>query len=432
VASLWKHPNSPFWAACFTVYTPTEQLRWKRSVKTRELKLARKIADVLEEAGRGAVPEREIRAFCEKISDARVRRATTKIFGDVFRTVHGREIGGASLRAFADSWLKRIQGELAPQSYDKYKQVADSFIAFIGPAAARDVTSFGAHDDVLVVQFRDELAARVAPSTVNTTLKIVRQMFKVAAQRFKIESPSQHVGGIKLQSADGSRRRAFTLPEIGRIFRTATGGEWEGMCLGGLYTAQRLSDIATWRWENLDLVRRELAFTSRKTGRRMIIPIAEPLADYLLALPATDEPTAFVFPIAAGFVARSKSEQSATLSNQFHDLLARAGLVRRRSHAKAKDGKGRTARRRASEISFHSFRHTATSLLKNAGIPESTVMDIVGHESKAVSQVYTHVGEAEKRAAVAALPSLRAVMRAAAASPKADALARAKTTRKQN
>jgi hypothetical protein len=51
-------------------------------------------------------------------------------------------------------------------------------------------------------------------------------------------------------------------------------------------------------------------------------------------------------------------------------------------------------------------------LLKNAGVPQSVVMDIIGHESSAVSQAYTHVGEAEKRQAMAALPSLSTLLQA--------------------
>lgn len=411
MASLWKHPKSPFWVACFDIYSGGPQpMRCKRSLKTRELKLARKIADALDDAARGTMSDQDASRFCAVIADGRARAAATTIFKDVFRIVHGRELGGASLRAFVADWLHRIKPALSPQAYDKYEQVANALLSSLGRAADRDVTSFGARDDTLIVRFRDHLAANSARSTVNTKMKIVRLLFKAAAQRYKIESPAQHVSGIRKSGATGeaSPRRAFTLAEIDRVLRVAT-GEWRGIILAGFYTGQRLSDIATWRWENVDVARREITFASRKTGRAMAIPIAEPLADYLVSLPGTDDGRAFVFPTAAGHIVRSKSEQSGTLSNQFYDLLARAGLVRRRTHAKTPDGQGRGSRRKVSEISFHSFRHTATTLLKAAGVPHSIVMDIIGHESKAVSQVYTHVGDDEKRSAIAKMPSLIAV-----------------------
>ncbi len=419
MASIWKHPNSPFWAACFDVHSPVANLRWKRSVKTRDRKLAQRIADHLELVGRASLDEHEIVRFYETIPDLRVRRITKNIFSDVFRITAGRELGGASLSKFVESWLARLRTELAPQSLDKYEQISRDLLAFIGPAARRDVTSFSARDDILVIGFRDHLAARLAPSTVNTSMKIVRQLFKAAAIAFKIESPAQHVSGVNKRhhaaASAATSRRPFTLQEIGRALKVARGSEWEGIILAGFYTAgQRLSDIATLRWENIDLLERELAFTSRKTGRRIVLPLAEPFSAYLESLPAGDDPKAFVFPNAAGHIARAKSEQSATLSNQFYDILARAGLVRRRTHEKAKDGSGRSSRRVTSEISFHSFRHTATSLLKNAGIPRSIVMDVVGHESSAISQIYTHADEGEKQRAIDALPSLSALMQTGA------------------
>jgi len=69
-------------------------------------------------------------------------------------------------------------------------------------------------------------------------------------------------------------------------------------------------------------------------------------------------------------------------------------------------GKGRHAKRAANGLSFHSFRHTAVSLLKDAGIPEAVVMELVGHESKAMSAHYTHVGTEALAKAVATLPAI--------------------------
>jgi site-specific recombinase XerD len=39
------------------------------------------------------------------------------------------------------------------------------------------------------------------------------------------------------------------------------------------------------------------------------------------------------------------------------------------------------------------LRHTAVSLLKDAGVPDAVVMALVGHESSAMSHRYTHVGK---------------------------------------
>ena len=59
-----------------------------------------------------------------------------------------------------------------------------------------------------------------------------------------------------------------------------------------------------------------------------------------------------------------------------------------------------------SAISFHSLRHTATSLLKNAGGSEAIAMDIIGHDSKAISRQYTHIDDAAKRSAFGKMPDV--------------------------
>jgi len=42
------------------------------------------------------------------------------------------------------------------------------------------------------------------------------------------------------------------------------------------------------------------------------------------------------------------------------------------------------------------LRHTATSLLKNAGVPAAVAMDIIGHESEAINRHYTHIETSTK------------------------------------
>ena len=58
------------------------------------------------------------------------------------------------------------------------------------------------------------------------------------------------------------------------------------------------------------------------------------------------------------------------------------------------------------DTSFHSLRHTAVSLLKDAGIPDAVVMTLVGHESAAMSHRYTHVGKEALAKAAKSLPEI--------------------------
>ena len=119
----------------------------------------------------------------------------------------------------------------------------------------------------------------------------------------------------------------------------------------------------------------------------MLIPLASPLFAHLQTMPAGDDPSSPLFPEA--YAIASKEGSDSRLSQQFQAVLVAAGMAKERS--KYETGKGRALRRTISEISFHSLRHTATSLLKNAGVPEAVAIDIIGHESEAISRHYTHI-----------------------------------------
>jgi integrase len=124
----------------------------------------------------------------------------------------------------------------------------------------------------------------------------------------------------------------------------------------------------------------------------------QPLTDYLASLPGNDNPNAFIFPNAAS------AKRTGTLSNQFRSLLVEAGLVEPRSYEST--GKGRSQSHKMGEISFHSLRHSAVTMLKAAGVSDFMAREFVGHSSAAVSREYTHLTSDDKRAAVRRLPDI--------------------------
>ena len=115
----------------------------------------------------------------------------------------------------------------------------------------------------------------------------------------------------------------------------------------------------------------------------MIIPMAPPLRAQIEKLPAGADPHQPLHPLSFAYVEKSGGVN--TLSRQFRELMADAGLATPKPHRTTEAAPGRDGPRELSQISFHSLRHTATSLMKNAGINASVVMDIIGHESEAVS-----------------------------------------------
>ena len=105
--------------------------------------------------------------------------------------------------------------------------------------------------------------------------------------------------------------------------------------------------------------------------------------------------------------ASRSNRTTSALSAAFHGILVSAGLVEARppEHGST-SGLGRSGRRRQNELSFHSLRHSATTMLKMAGAAEATVREIIGHNSALVSRLYTHVGDRDKREALAKLAAI--------------------------
>jgi integrase len=84
-------------------------------------------------------------------------------------------------------------------------------------------------------------------------------------------------------------------------------------------------------------------------------------------------------------------------------------LRAKRSHQSR--GVTREGARTASQLSFHSLRRTATTLLHEAGIPQAVAQALIGHDSAAVHEVYVSVGREALVRAAASFPDVTAPTR---------------------
>jgi integrase len=382
MASIRRREGSKFWFGCVTL--PNGR-RIQRSTKEADRKKAQKIAEHWEAATRGRVTARQ----------------TQKVIADLYRDITGQRLVFPTVREYFDGWVARKKPETAPNTYRFYHDKSQTFLGWLGKRADEQIALIDRQD---ILDFRAAELKRVAPRSVNHSIKFLRMVFKTAKEdgKYHDENPASGVKVAKIR--DGKHRRGFTIPEIQRVLDVAN-DEWRSLIFFGLYTGQRLGDLVRLTWQNVDLERDEIRFVSRKTGRTIIIPIALPLRKQIENIPAGDDPHQPLHPRA--FASVEKSGGVKTLSRQFYELLADAGLAKPRAHRKSTDGPGRDGVRQLSQISFHSLRHTATSLMKNAGINASVVMDIIGHESEAISAHYTHIDEVTKRNAIALLPDIQ-------------------------
>lgn len=387
MASLTKKERSPYWFACYSL---PDGRRTKRSTKQTNRKTAQAIADKFEKAAKLAVEKR--------LGEAQARR----VLSDIYEAINGERLASATARDYLTRWVEGRKVNTSPRTHAAYAQVVREFIEAVGTRADLDISQMSKRD---VAAYRDAVLARTSVATANKHLKYLRIALGAARKDgFTQTNPAADLDTLKRVAADINERRPFTVDELRSLLDHAS-NEWRGMILFGLYTGQRLRDLARLTWENIDTARKELRFVTAKTGRRMQIPIASALLSHIADMPAADSTAAPLFPSLHALAWGGASDSR--LSQQFRSILAAAGLARHDA-GKLPTGKGRSRRRTLNDVSFHSLRHTATSLLKNAGVSEIVARDIIGHDSEAVSRNYTHIDEAAKRAAIDGLPDLLA------------------------
>jgi integrase len=318
----------------------------------------------------------------------------------ILRGYH-EELGGEgareySLQTFCEEWLAEKEPSVSNATRKFYRTTVAKLLTFFGERSQRPIAQITYSD---LVGFRNELAKGLSAASTNHALTCLKGIFKAARRLGRTpENPAEFLSPVReLADATGEKRRPFTLDELQTLLAAAP-PEWQSMIKVGLCTGARLADIATLRWNQVDLERGEIAFTPRKTGKRIILPIVGPLLDHISALPASDDPLGFLHPRAAEIFSRANT--SATLSHLFGDLLEQAGLRAVQSTKPA------GSRHRSNALSFHSLRHTMVSLLKDAGVAQAVVQELAGHASTAISARYTHVGKEALERAIASLPRL--------------------------
>jgi len=383
-ASIHKQPGRPNWFCSYRIFdAESGRRRWVfRSTKTSNESEAREICRAWHKAA--------LKARNGGLSADAAREIIAQGVSDVFLHANAEALEHLTIRSWCERWLEAKALEASEGTRQRYGRMVERFLGFLGKKSNRDLSVLGADD---VSRFRDTEAKELAPATANLAVNVLRICLGEAVRQGILTSnPAVRVKLLK--SSAESKRRAFTLSEIKRILRAcADNQEWRGLVLFGLYTGQRLGDLARLTWRAVNLETNEIAFTAKKTGRRIILPLVQPLVDYLSSLAAPDDPDAFLFPKA------SSHNSVARLSNQFRDILVEAGLLEPHNY-KLNPKKGRACARETSEISFHSLRHSAVTLLKASGLSDVFAREIVGHDSAAISRQYTHLSTEDLRNAM--------------------------------
>ena len=371
MASIKRRRGAKVWTA---YYRDGAGIQYCRSTHVSDRKDAQRVADAYEEASREGQSLRQISAVLAEM-----------------REIAGSRHASVTLREYAARWLAEKKSEVKPATFSFYAQVVEGFLEQLREAAGHDIALIS---KAQITAHRSHLSVQVSATTTNHHMAAIRMLFRAARRDGVIaDDPGEFVGSVRGEQSTKCRR-AFTLPELEAVMSIAD-PEWQSMILFGLYTGQRLGDVSRLTWTNVDLERNELRLVSTKTGRRVILPLAAPLLDHIESLPSADDPNSPIHP-------RAAATGQTTLSGQFVEILVQAGLRAQ----EIERHEGGSSRRRQSELSYHSLRHTCVSLLHAAGVTQSISQAFAGHSSAAVHQLYIHSDRESLERAANLLPTL--------------------------
>jgi integrase len=237
---------------------------------------------------------------------------------------------------------------------------------------------------------------KASATTAKLKMKVVSSIYiKAMAEGLTNFNPTAALE--PLDEAEKLERKPFTLDEVKLLIDSAETEEWKGIITMGAFTGLRLIDCALIEWTDIDLKKGLIETTPRKTKRKktvVTIPLHPSLNDYLKKQPTPINPATKVFPTLSELTGAGRNG----LSMKFTRIMKSAGVNR----GKSKDTGGRTIYER----SFHSLRHTLTSLLADSNVSPEVRMQILGHKSEDVHAIYTHLDNETLKAAMGEVPCI--------------------------
>ncbi len=262
----------------------------------------------------------------------------------------------------------------------------------------------------------------LAPETVNKLRSTIRRIFNIAAKRGLWRGPNP-VREVEKRKVPRRLPRFLREDEVEPLLR-ALAPEWRSLFATAIYTGMRKGELLGLQRPEVDLAAGTIAVArswdrdTTKGGHADLIPIADGLRPFIVAA-LNASPSEFVFPRADGKMHNPTLKLDVVLRR----ALKRAGLVSGYVHKCRRCGHSESASdqelRRCpkckmklwpkpvpKDLTFHSLRHTAATLLLKAGVPLETVRRLLRHsDPKLTADVYGHLEVEDIRAGVNRLPS---------------------------
>lgn len=388
MASLFKMPGRPYWFVQVTLPNG-ERLPRKSTKETNKRDAERRAAEIESEILRDFKTEnldqgrrfhRIVENAARLAEEGRLSVTKAESFIRELRILANPDHREISFRGFYTEWIATELKGLSESHISNHKVALKKWCDALGLLADAPITEITVADlDRAFATVRKGLTA----GTANNHLSAIREVFKEAVRKRILEhDPAVLVKRLSAKKADKKTvvRGPFTVEEIRKLLAVAK-DEWKGMILFGFYSSLRMMDIARLTDANLDgdvlIVRSDKTDTATRT------PIHPQLKKWIKGRSGPLFPTLC-------------DKENSNVSQTFSNLMAKAKVEKET----ILPGGDKITR------SFHSLRHTFTSVLSDAGVDESTRMALTGHKDSTVHAAYTHHGDDKLKAAIKHLPKL--------------------------
>jgi len=343
-------------------------------------KMSAIVAQVAEEARKGT------------LNATRARKAVAEIL----KVSTGEDMPEYTIGEWVAEWLIRKEGK-SESTMRAYRTHTKHFLSWLGDRANNTLESLTVSDMRQLQQWLLDGAGRETKSNNTTAKQKMKTVSSIYLQAVKEGITNFNPAGAlePLPEADKLERKPFTLQEIEDLVDAAPSNEWKGLILMGAFTGLRLVDCVLLKWEDVDLKKKVIVTIPRKTKRKktvVTIPIHTVLFGYLNKLPTPIDSGQRVFNELSKYTGAGRNG----LSIQFTRIMEKANVSRGLSI--------NTGSRTTYQRSFHSLRHTLTSLLADSNVSPEVRMQILGHKSEDVHAIYTHLDEATLKSAMNSIP----------------------------
>jgi integrase len=303
----------------------------------------------------------------------------------VYRSLTGQSVQRVALKPAVKDYLTRAAARVSKGTLAGYRSALNGLIEAVNATDTKpdlaDITK-----DVLenhLAKIRLETSA----ATCNTKVKYLGAFFRDADEKHHTGDPTGNLDRYHETPAEADEpdRRPFTAEELRKVYAIAPNGFWKFAIKCAFFTGFRLGRIATLQWQHVNFEKRvfDVKDVKPQVKKKVAVPIVSELYHDLKSLRAAAgdvKPTDYIWPEQAQIYRR---EGAPPLSKEFNELaLVPAGL--------AQPYKRNGERRVFNEITFHSIKHNLVTSMKAIGAPEMVVRGMVGHDSAAVSEIYSH------------------------------------------